>query len=77
MRIRKVKLYGVPGSTQPQSQSPAGDLRNVTVVEGRRRTGKVGRFSHSDRVPGKLFKHDVLLDTKWLRPDIWAHGRKQ
>ena len=28
--VRKVKLYGEPCSTQPQSQSSAGDLRDGT-----------------------------------------------
>ena len=32
--VRKVKLYGEPCSTQPQSQSSAGDLRDGTVVGG-------------------------------------------
>ena len=44
--VRKVKLYGEPCSTQPQSQSSAGDLRDGTVV-GRQRRGKFGKFSHS------------------------------
>ena len=43
--VRKVKLYGVPGFTQPQSQSLAGDPRDVTVVEGQRRIGNVGKLS--------------------------------
>ncbi len=51
--VRKVKLYGEPCSTQPQSQSSAGDLRDGTVVGGQRR-GKFGKFSHSERVTGKL-----------------------
>ena len=51
--IRKVKLYGKPCSTQPQSQSSAGDLRDGTVVGGQRR-GKFGKFSHSGRVTSKL-----------------------
>ena len=51
--VRKVKLYGEPCSTQPQSQSSAGDLRDGTVVGGQRR-GKFGRFSHSGRVTSKL-----------------------
>ena len=50
---RKVKLYGEPYSTQPQSQSSAGDLRDGTVVGGQRR-GKFGKFSHSGRVTGEL-----------------------
>ena len=45
--VRKVKLYGVSGSTQPQSLSLAGDLRDAIVVEGQRRIVKVGKFSHS------------------------------
>ena len=53
--VRKVKLYGEPCSTQPQSQSSAGDLRDGTVVGGQRRgTCKFGKFSHSGRVSGKL-----------------------
>ena len=51
--VRKVKLYGEPCSTQPQSQSLAGDPRDGTVVGGQRR-GKFGKFSHSGRVTGKL-----------------------
>ena len=51
--VRKVKLYGEPCSTQPQSQSSVGDLRDGTVVGGRRRD-KCGKFSHSGRVTGKL-----------------------
>ena len=43
--VRKVRLYGEPCCTQPQSQSSAGDLRDVTVVGGQR--GKFGKFSHS------------------------------
>ena len=50
---RKVKLYGEPCSTQPQSQSSAGDPRDGTVVGGQRR-GKFGKFSHSGRAIGKL-----------------------
>ena len=50
--VRKVKLYGEPCSTQPQSQSLAGDPRDGTVVGGQRR-GKCGKFSHS--VTGKVF----------------------
>ena len=51
--VRKVKLYGEPCSTQPQSQSSAGDLRDGTVVGGQRRY-RFGKFSHSGRVTGKL-----------------------
>ena len=51
--VRKVKLYGEPCSTQPQSQSLAGDPKNGTAVGGHRR-GKFGKFSHSGRVTGKL-----------------------
>ena len=51
--VRKVKLYGEPCSTHPQSQSSAGDPRDGTVVGGQRR-GKFGKFSHSGRVMGKL-----------------------
>ena len=47
--VRKVK--GEPCSTQPQSQSSAGDPRDGTVVGGQRR-GKFGKFSHSGRVTG-------------------------
>ena len=32
--VRKVNLYGEPCSTQPQSQSSAGDPRDGTVVGG-------------------------------------------
>ena len=32
--VRKVKLYGEPCSTKPQSQSSAGDPRGGTVVGG-------------------------------------------
>ena len=52
-KVRKVKLYGEPCSTQPQSQSLAGDPRDGTVVGGQRR-GMFGKFSHSGRVTGKL-----------------------
>ena len=58
--VRKVKLYGEPCSTQLQSQSPAGDLRDGTVVGGQR-NGKFGKFSHSRRVTGKLCVDDDLL----------------
>ena len=51
--VRKVKVYGEPCSTQPQSQSSAGDPRDGTVVGGQGR-GKFGKFSHSGRVTGKL-----------------------
>ena len=51
--VRKVKLYREPCSTQPQSQSSAGDPRDGTVV-GWQRRGKFGKFSHSGRVTGKL-----------------------
>ena len=51
--VRKVKLYGEPCSTQPQSQSSAGNPKDGTVVGGQRR-GKFGKFSHSGRVTGKL-----------------------
>ena len=51
--VRKVKLYGEPCSSQPQSQSSAGNSRDGTVVGGQRR-GKFGKFSHSWRVTGKL-----------------------
>ena len=44
--VRKVKLYGEPCSTQLQSQSSGGDLKDGTVVEGQR-NGKFGKFSHS------------------------------
>ena len=33
--VRKAKLYADPGSTQPQSQSPAGSPRGSMVVEGK------------------------------------------
>ena len=32
--VRKIKLYGEPCSTQPQSQSSAGDPKDGTVVGG-------------------------------------------
>ena len=51
--VRKVKLYGESCSTQPQSQSSAGDPRDGTVVGGQRR-GRFGKFSHSGRVTNKL-----------------------
>ena len=51
--VRKVKLYGEPCYTQPQSQSSAGDPKDGTVVGGQRR-GKFGKFSHSGGVTGKL-----------------------
>ena len=51
--VRKVTLYGEPCSTQPQSQSLAGDPRDGTVVGGQRRD-KFGKFSHSGRVTSKL-----------------------
>ena len=51
--VRKVKLYGEPCSTQPQSQFLAGDPRDGTVIGGQRR-GKFGKFSHLGRVTGKL-----------------------
>ena len=51
--VRKVKLYGEQCSTQPQSQSSTGGLRDGTVVGGQRR-GRFGKFSHSGRVTGKL-----------------------
>ena len=35
--VRKGKLYGEPCSTQPQSQSSAGDPRDGTVVGGQGR----------------------------------------
>ena len=49
--VRKVKLYGKPCSTQPQSQSSAGDPRDGTVVGGQSRD-TFGKFSHSGRVTG-------------------------
>ena len=51
--VRKIKLYGEPCSTQPQSQSSAGDPRDGTVVGGQKR-GKFGKFSHSGRMRGEL-----------------------
>jgi len=39
--VRKVKLYGDPCCTQPQSQSSAGDPRDGLVIGGQRRV----RFS--------------------------------
>ena len=59
--VRKVKLYGEPCSTQPQSQSLAGDLRDGTVVGGQRR-GRFGKFSHSGRVTGKLSTCITVID---------------
>ena len=55
--IRRVEI---PCSTQLQSQSSAGDLRDGTVVGGQRR-GKFGEFSHSCRVTGKISITDDLL----------------
>ena len=57
--VRKVTLCEEPCSTQPQSQSSPGDLRDGTVI-GRQRRGKFGKFSHSERVTGKLFITDDL-----------------
>ena len=51
--VRKVKLYGEPCFTQPQSQSSTGDPRDGTVVGGQRR-GTFDKFSHSGRVTCKL-----------------------
>jgi len=62
--VRKVKLNGEPCSTQPQSQSLAGDPRDGTVVGGQRR-GKFGKFSHSGRVTGKLSK--LIIHVKLAR----------
>ena len=45
--------YGEPRSTQPQSQSSAGDPRDGTLVGGPRR-GTFGKISHSGRVTSKL-----------------------
>ncbi len=53
INLWEVKLYGEPCSTQPQSQSSAGDPRDGTVVGGQRR-GRFGKCSHSGRVTGKL-----------------------
>ena len=47
-------------STQLQSQSSAGDPRDDTVVGGQR-NGKIGKFSHSERVTGRLCVDDDLL----------------
>ena len=46
-KVRKVRLYREPCSTQPQFL--AGNLRDSTVVGGQRR-GKFGKFSHSGRM---------------------------
>ena len=62
--VRKVKLYGEPCSTQPQSQSSAGDPRDGTVV-GRQRRGKFGKFSHSGRVTGKLSTCITLVQSTY------------
>ena len=51
--VRKGKLYEEPCSTQPQSQSSAGDPRDGTVVGGQGR-GKCSKFGHSGRVTSKL-----------------------
>ena len=59
--VRKVKIYGEPCCTQPQSQSSAGDPRNGTVVGGQRR-GEFGKFSHSGRVTGKLCTCITVID---------------
>ena len=61
--VRKVKLYGKPCPTQPQSQSSAGDPKDGTVVGGQRR-GKFGKFSHSGRVTGKLSTCIRLIHTR-------------
>ena len=65
--VRKVKLYGEPCSTQLQSQSSAGDLRDGAVVGGQR-NGKFGKFSHSGRVTGKLCVADDLLCVRSCKP---------
>ena len=49
----EVGEVGESCSTQPQFQSLAGNLRDGTVVGGQRR-GKLGKFSHSGRVTGKV-----------------------
>ena len=43
INLWEVRLYREPCSTQPQSQSSAGDLRDGTVVGGQRR----GKFGNS------------------------------
>ena len=58
--VRKVKIYGEPWSTQPQSKSSARDLRYGTVVGGQRRgTCKFGNFS---RVTGTLSTCTCITD---------------
>ena len=47
--VRKVKFYyGEPCSTQPQSQSSAGDLKDGTVVGGQRRGNLVSSVTQGE-----------------------------
>ena len=68
--------YGEPCSTQPQSQSSAGDPRDGTLVGGQRR-GKFGKFSHSGRVTGKLStcKTDDSVKTGFAYTGRLVNGR--
>ena len=59
-KVRKVKLYGEPCSTQLQSQSSAGNPRDGTVIGGQR-NDKFGEFRHSGRPRGKLCVDGDLL----------------
>ena len=68
---KMVKLYGEPCSTQPQSQSLAGDPRDGAVVGGQRR-GKFGKFSHSGRVTGKL---STCINDDLCKPGSTYTGR--
>ena len=52
--VRKVKLYGEPCSTQPQSQSRLGIRGMALWLVGREEVRKFGKFSHSGRVTGTL-----------------------
>ena len=72
--VRKVKLYGEPCSTQPQSQSSAGDPRDGTMVSGQRR-GKFGKFSCSGRVTGKLSTCITVIKTGSAYTGCVVNGR--
>jgi len=53
----------VPCTIQLQSQSSAGDLRDITVVEGQK-NGKFSHSSHTGRAVGsKLCNDGVVCDT--------------
>ena len=62
--VSKVKLYGVPGSTQPHSQFSAVNPSDAAVAEGQRRSGKADKFIHSSctkRVTRNLCEQNGLL----------------